>query len=118
MIVRGTTPLHTFALPFPIVDISEVFITYMQNDKIIIEKGKEDIEIDVENNTLFVPLSQDDTLAFLVHKRNYIDNIVLIQIRVLMDDGSSCASDIIRERVCDVLKDGVLSERQEVSANV
>lgn len=117
MIVRGTTPLHTFALPFPISDISEVFVTYTQNDKVVIEKNRNDIEIDVETNTLFVPLSQDDTLTFKVYEK-YVNNIVLIQMRVLMTDGSSCASEIIKERVSNVLKDGVITEMQEVVSSV
>ncbi|MGF6375131.1 putative nucleic-acid-binding protein [Clostridiales Family XIII bacterium PM5-7] len=104
MIVRGTTPTHNFAMPFSIEDISEVIIAYVQDDEIVIEKEKGDIELDLENNIMSVQLSQEETLRFAV-KDKYIDNIVLIQVRVILIDNYAYASDIIREKVADVLVD-------------
>ena len=45
MIIRGTTPYHNFILPILAEDIKEVYVTYLQNKEVILDKGKEDVEI-------------------------------------------------------------------------
>ena len=38
MIIRGTTPYHSFILPFAASEIQELWISYMQNGKVIFTK--------------------------------------------------------------------------------
>ena len=45
MITRGTTPYHSFILPLSVSDIDEIYITYLQNNNVIIEKGKDDVDM-------------------------------------------------------------------------
>lgn len=57
MITRGTTPYHSFILPLSVSDIDEIYITYLQNNNIIIEKGKADVDmvdINVETEDSFI----------------------------------------------------------------
>ena len=38
MIIRGTTPYHSFMLPLLAENIQTVYVTYLQNDEVILEK--------------------------------------------------------------------------------
>lgn len=50
MITRGTTPYHSFILPLSSSDIAEIYVTYLQNGEIILEKDKTQIDL-VDINT-------------------------------------------------------------------
>ena len=129
MIIRGTTPYHNFTLPYTTEEIAELYITYLQNEEVIIEKSldSEGVEIhnvsdsysyenaSVEESTdevsstseLTVHLSQEDTLSFHFYPAAR-KNIAVIQVRILTMDNEAYASDPIRERIMGVLKDGVI----------
>lgn len=93
---RGSTPTNVFNVN---VDLREakVYITYKQNNKIVVEKSGSDIQ--VERNKLTTRLTQAETLKFSV-------GTVRIQIRYILPNGSSDASNIIETRVEEILKDG------------
>lgn len=138
MLYRGTTPYHNFLLPLKAEDIDKIYITYMQNGEILFERSKDSIEITnienpnsngfitdtnlgddlTENNAesseefvdcsqATVHLSQEETLKFKFYPAAE-KNIAIIQIRVLAIDGEAFDSEVIRERVYGVLKDGVI----------
>lgn len=125
MIVRGTTPYHNFVLPMATSDIEAVYVTYLQNNKVILDKGIDDIELadmetDTDNasveslseeetqySTVTIHLTQEDTLKFHFYPAAE-KNIAVIQIRVLDINGEAYASDPIKERIFGVLKDGVI----------
>ena len=125
MITRGTTPYHSFVLPLKTEDISEVYITYLQNREIILDKSISDVTIldiddEYENASMnepledFVPsceltihLTQEDTLKFHFYPAAE-KNIAVIQIRVLTTEGEAYASEPIHERIFGILKDGVI----------
>lgn len=128
MIVRGTTPYHSFILPLLKENIARVQVTYLQNDKIILDKTDEDITIDdivdlYENASmgeelteeerrscqLTIHLTQEDTLAFSFYPAAK-KNVAVVQIRVLTTDGEAYASNPVTERIFGVLHDGVLSD--------
>ena len=101
---RGTTPTNTFKTN---VDLSaaKVFITYAQNNLIILEKTNSDITFSTGQSgeyLLAVELSQQDTLAFGTGN-------VIIQIRAVFNDGTAIASNIVRTTAEMILKDGVIS---------
>ena len=127
MIIRGTTPYHDFTLPYTVEEIKELYITYLQNEEIILEKSltSEGVSIcnvsDLYENAsveetpqdayttseLTVHLSQEDTLSFHFYPAAR-KNIAVIQVRILTTDDEAYASDPIRERIMGVLKDGVI----------
>ena len=130
MITRGTTPYHSFVLPLTTEEISEVYITYLQNGEVILDKSiGDEIEIiniqnEFENASMnepledFVPsceltvhLTQEDTLKFHFYPAAE-KNIAVIQIRVLTTDGEAYASEPVHERIFGVLKDGVIENEE------
>lgn len=142
MIIRGTTPYHSFDLPLTSDQIDTLYITYMQNDEVILDKqlGEEGIKIvdsnvnseaDLEtegeaeigtstdeetipapSSKVTVHLTQEETLAFTFYPAAR-KNIAVRQVRVLGIDGEAYASDPITERVFGVLKDGVIESASE-----
>ena len=130
MIIRGTTPYHNFILPILAEDIKEVYVTYLQNKEVILDKGKEDVEIndlvdlyenasveelpEDESNScqLTVHLTQEDTLSFHFYPAAK-KNIEVIQIRILTTNDEAFASMPINERIFGVLHDGVIPDGVE-----
>ena len=82
----GTTPTHTFIFPFETSLIKELKITYAQKKKTVLVKYLDDCEI--SQNSVSVPLTQEDTFLFA-------ENVnVEVQARVLTMQGDALASDI------------------------
>ena len=110
MIYRGTTPIHIFSFPFAEDEVRVVYVSYFQKGKIKVEKSKNDITFDEANGTIEVQLSQEDTLSF--EKYNWLDkardSLILIQIRVKLSNEECWASEVMKERLGDVLKDGMI----------
>lgn len=84
MFIRGTTPTHTFQLPFHTVNVSNAQVIYAQNDVEVFHKDLWELELD--GNEIRVTLAQGDTL-----KLNQMFN-VQIQLRVVTNDGDSLAT--------------------------
>ena len=99
--IRGTTPILNFTLPFEVSELSEYWITISQRyENIKIDKTSEDCTASGSEITL--TLTQEDTLKLMPDKPAYI------QIRALTaDDDYAIASTIVRCSVSDILKEGV-----------
>ena len=96
---RGTTP--TFKIKIDGIRIDElksIYVTFKQYNTEI-TKRKEDVEI--EENTISVKMSQEETLSFTNGRVN-------VQIRGLTDMGIAIGSNIYSVQVEDILKDGVI----------
>ena len=108
--IRATTPIHTYIFEQDPSQFEQILITYSQNNTIVMEKTKEDLNIqefstcnnDVKWKASF-RLTQKDTKAFKPSKQ------VHVQVRVLTEYGEALASDIFTFSVSDVLNDEVLS---------
>jgi len=134
MIVRGTTPYHTFIVPMASESIEEVYITYLQNNEVVLDKDKttvtiEDVELETENaevndtelaeeetevtptSQITLHLTQEDTLKFKFYPAAE-KNIAVVQLRILDTNGEAYASDPVQERIFGVLKDGVISSNE------
>lgn len=132
MIVRGTTPYHSFVLPLTSDQIDTLYITYMQNDEVILDKqlGEEGVSIEDSNfetenanvesltdeditpapsSKVTVHLTQEETLAFTFYPAAR-KNIAVIQIRILTNDDEAFASMPINERIFGVLHDGEIPD--------
>ena len=140
MIIRGTTPYHSFVLPLSSSQISNFYVTYTQNGQIVIDKqlgadGVEiaDVNLDTENanvenlqdeeietdeqttgSKITIHLTQEDTLGFHFYPAAE-KNIAIIQIRILDVDGEAYASTPIQERIFGVLKDGVIGNEESTT---
>ena len=98
---RGTTPINRFrCVGVDLTDVEVLYITYKQEDFVVLEKEKEDCEIEWEYAS--VMLSQEETLAFSPNVP------VDIQIRGRFQNGNAFATDVVTVNVNDVQKDGVI----------
>lgn len=88
---RGTTPTHTFTLPFEREFVSDLRITYVQNKKDIIIKEMKDI--DFIDNEISLTFTQEETYQFEAGKE------VQVQIKIKTTDGLVLNSDIMIMRV-------------------
>ena len=133
MIIRGTTPYHKFILPLSVQDIEAIYVTYSQNDEVILDKTnladefeindiveqseepseetneeeQEEIEV-LPSSQLTLHLTQEDTLKFHFYPAAR-KNVAVIQIRILKTDGEAIVSMPINERIFGVLHDGIIS---------
>lgn len=82
--IVGTTPKHTFTIPFDTKTIAKVRVLYSQNDVVKITKETPDCVLD--GNTITVELSQEDTFT-LDHSE-----AVEIQLRVVTAGNEVLAS--------------------------
>lgn len=98
--IRGTTPTHTFTLPFAVETVKSVRVIYAQGERVVFTKEMNECEL--ANNTITIKLTQSDTLAF-DHKTP-----VDIQVRILTVDDDSLVSDIRRVMVDRCLDNEVL----------
>lgn len=100
MIYRGTTPTHTFEMPFDCENLTALTITYAQNDMIVLKKSKEDCIVKGAN--IIVKLSQEDTLRFNDERG------VKMQVKILNGVSDVYVSDIITASVGEVLDEEVI----------
>ena len=98
--IRGTTPLHIFRLPFSTENIEKLRVIYSQNNKPVVRKELRDCTL--EGNTIKLKLTQEDTLE--------LDSKfpVEIQVRVLMTGGDVLASFPLETSLYRCLEDEVL----------
>lgn len=96
--IRGTTPTVTFNLPFDVSTIRNCEVYFAQNDELLVTKAIEDCVL--EDRTLSVTLSQEDTLAF------DDDAKLEMQIRFVFTNGTVDATQIVKGKIGRILKDG------------
>ena len=96
--IRGTTPTLEFTLPFELVEIDKLWITFSQNNKEVFTVEKQDLVLG--DKTISLKLSQKQTLLLSSN------SMVNIQIRVVDTKGLAMASNIIKTPVQQILKDG------------
>lgn len=140
MIIRGTTPYHRFILPLSTEDIETVYITYAQNNEVILDKSNITDEFEIEDiveeteesleevneleeqeeqeeteilpsSQLTLHLTQEDTLKFHFYPAAR-KNVAVIQIRILKTNGEAIVSMPINERIFGALHDGVISNEE------
>lgn len=96
--IRGTTPTLKFTLPFDVEQLTTAWLTFAQNNQVVINKTLSDCTYSGKVITLV--LTQTDTLALDSKYR------VEIQIRGKTTDGKAIASAVFTDSVDRILKDG------------
>jgi hypothetical protein len=99
--IRGTTPTHTFNIPFDTSLVDEVKITYAQDNVVVLEKHTSDCILD--DATISVTLTQEDTFLFDCKKS------VQVQLRILTKSGEALASVVEHIGVAKCLDNEVLT---------
>ena len=93
--IRGSTPTHTFTLPFDTSLVDEVQITYAQCESIVLVKNTDGCTL--SGNEVKVKLTQEETLGF-DHKQ-----YVKIQLKVLTLAGEVLVSKVENKSVDECL---------------
>lgn len=101
---RGTTPtiIVEVADDIDLLAIASIWLYISQNNKLKVDKNLDDVVIDVENKTITLSLSQDDTLELK-------KGDAIFQIRCLLFDGSALATYDVVVHVLEVYKGGVIT---------
>lgn len=94
---RGTTPTLYFTMPFDSTGISQLYITFNQEGKYVLEKTLGDVTY--TDKRIELKLTQTDTLQIK-------SGAIQMQIRVKFEDDSAIASNIIYTTAKDILKGG------------
>ena len=100
--IRGTTPILEFTLPFDCSLLTEIYITFAQYGTTVLEKSMADCTC--SGTLITLSLSQEDTLKMKQDRMA----IAEVQLRVRTKDGSALASNIMQIRVDRILKEGVI----------
>ena len=98
--IRGTTPTHTFQIPFSTSLLKEIRISYAQGNSVIVEKSTEDCRLD--GTEITVKLTQEETMRFSETK------LAELQLRVKLNDGNVLATPVLRLDVGELLKDEII----------
>lgn len=110
MTYRGTTPKHIFYFPFDQNEVSVLKITYFQKGKVRFTKNLSDVTFQPDEETITLQLSQEDTLSF--ERYSWLDkakdSLIWVQIRVKLTNGNCLASDMMKDRLGDILLDEVI----------
>lgn len=77
--IISTTPTHVFTFPFDPASCEVIIITYNQGGKTILEKTKNDCEIDSEHCQIFFTLTQEET-------KKFSDTVALVQLKIKKDN--------------------------------
>ena len=99
--IRGTTPTHTFTLPFEREEIAALCVTYAQRGIPLFTKSEADCTF--AGNAVTLQLTQSDTLRFVAQ------DAVQIQVRVLDNKGVAYASRVLITTVEDCLLEEVIT---------
>ena len=98
---RGTSPTHIFTTDIDLSEvIKDIYITYQQNKRTIVEKTNPSITI--ENKKISTELTQEETLRFSDQGN------VKIQIRIKTKNDKPIASQVFVTTVNEILKDGMI----------
>ena len=81
---RGTTPTHTFTLPFDAEKVSGLSITYVQAGSKVLRKTETDVTI--AGNTVTLKLTQAETLKFDTREMVEIQLKIRVGTDVLVSD--------------------------------
>lgn len=97
LIETGATPVHIFNVDTDLTHATAMWITYMQNGIIRVNKTLENDNIEITADTVTVRLTQQDTLSFL-------DNVpVKIQIKCKFSNGNIAKSTVIHTSASECL---------------
>jgi len=101
---RGTDPQLKFKIPYTADLIDDGYITFNQKGETVIEKMLSESSVTVEDYSVAVFLSQEETLQFSSNCKYP----VMAQLRLKLDGGTAVASNIVEIPVGAILKDGVI----------
>lgn len=106
-IIRGTTPRITIRVKndIDLHILTEVWVYISQQNKVKVDKTIDDVSFNYEENKIYVPLTQENTLALKSGE-------ALIQVRALTNGEDALGMIAKKIEVVQVYKDGVIREEE------
>lgn len=103
-IIRGTTPtiVANIKNDIDLNDMVQVWFYLSQSNKVKVDKDIDDCIIDATNKKIIIKLTQEDTL-------NLKTGDAIIQLRILLNDGTALANEGSEEDILEIYKGGVIS---------
>ena len=103
--IRGTTPSIDISVKSEIDlhQVTQVWVYISQNGNVKVDKLISDVTFDYEHRKMLVRLSQDDSLSLKQGE-------AIFQIRILMNDGTTLATEASKIEVDEIYKEGVIAE--------
>lgn len=98
--IRGTTPTLMFTTPYTADQVTSGYITFTMRGDVVLDVPVSDDSVVISDNAISLTLTQQQTLSFQSKATS------LVQLRLVLDDGSVVASNIIKITIGDILKDG------------
>lgn len=98
--IRGTTPTLMFTTPYTADQVTSGYITFTMRGDVVLDIPVSDDSVAISDNAISLTLTQQQTLSFQSKATS------LVQLRLVLDDGSVVASNIIKITIGDILKDG------------
>lgn len=111
-LIRGTTPRITVKVKndIDLHILTEVWVYISQQNKVKVDKTIDDVSFNYEENKIYVPLTQDDTLALK-------KGDALIQVRALTNGEDALGMNAKSVEVIEVYKGGVIKADEEENTN-
>ena len=98
--IRGATPTLMFTTPYTADQVTSGYITFTMRGDVVLDIPVSDDSVVISDNAISLTLTQQQTLSFQSKATS------LVQLRLVLDDGSAVASNIIKITIGDILKDG------------
>ena len=89
-----------FTTPYTADQVTSGYITFTMRGDVVLDIPVSDDSVVISDNAISLTLTQQQTLSFQSKATS------LVQLRLVLDDGSAVASNIIKITIGDILKDG------------
>lgn len=89
-----------FTTPYTADQVTSGYITFTMRGDVVLDVPVSDDSVVISDNAISLTLTQQQTLSFQSKATS------LVQLRLVLDDGSVVASNIIKITIGDILKDG------------
>lgn len=98
--MRGTTPTHTFKLPFGTEYVAKAKVSYKHGDELLLRKDTADCKL--EGNTISVTLTREETVKFPD------DAIIKVQLEIETPAGDALKTRVYSLHASELLDEGAL----------
>lgn len=105
MITRCTDCVRNFLMPYEYDAIKKISVVFSQDGVPVIVKTTDELYFDATTKIMTVHLKPGDTACFKAGDTD--SRTIYIQIKVLLSNGATYASNLFKERLEDNLRGGV-----------
>ena len=105
-IIKGSTNVHSFTLPYTSIDIESVLVSYKQDGEIILRKyfeySNDELSLeDTEDNFVIISYKISENESYLFKDDSYVD----VQLKLVLSPSSESESEVVTSEIykCKVI---------------